>query len=369
MFGRKITVTALLASLVLLLIMTNLYSLIRSGWYSEQLRENVAWTQDAFENLFAEFDDILVAGALDEKSIMELESWVEKTSVQSAKVTFLDRNHFDLWDRTSDALELFEDFLEDVKSIVRARPEDEATIMMDQDSIDKLEKVYDDLKTFFEHVFSVDVLEEGTKWGTPRYGEMDKAIGMLSRFRKDVARAWLILPVLSGSPAPPPEVQAREILVEAVGEEYVTKYFELEGVHINDWEPDDWLSSVKFHYKISVGDYSVIRWVYFHFSKMNEFISSEGAPVRGNLMPFSVTRKQAVEIGSSCVEKEYVEMDAEISYVKKLLNDTKIDMYLWSINFYHTKKFTRRGSATRVIIDPISGKVIEADEYGWVAAS
>jgi len=33
---------------------------------------------------------------LREENIQGLEEWVEKTSIQSAKVTFLDRRHFDL---------------------------------------------------------------------------------------------------------------------------------------------------------------------------------------------------------------------------------------------------------------------------------
>jgi hypothetical protein len=158
-------------------------------------------------------------------------------------------------------------------------------------------------------------------------------------------------------------------LVEAVGEEYVTEYFEFEGVQFNDWEPEDWLSSVKYYYKIRVGDYTVSREVYIRFSKMNEYLSSTGVPVKDNLMPFNVTKEQAVEIALGNIEREFVETDAEIYYVKKLLNGTRIGRYLWCINFYHNKKYTRTGSATRVIIDPIRGQVIEAEEYGWTAVS
>jgi len=369
LFGRKITITALLTSLVLLLIGTNLYSISRTGWYPEQFRDNVALTQNAFLNLLAEFEDVLSDGSLDEEGVRGLESWVEETSVQSAKVTFLDKYHFDLWDSTSDALELFEDFLEDLRAAVRVASDGNKAIVIDQDSVEKLKNIYDDLEAFYEHVFPVDVLEEGTIWSTPHYDKMNEAFGKLNRLKKDVAKAWLIIPVLSGSMASPPEVQARDLLIKAVGEEYVMKYFELEGVHFNDWEPDDWLSSVKYYYKLRVGDYNVSREVYFHFSKMNEYVSSEGVPVWGNLMPFNVNKERAVEIALGNVEREFVEMEAEIYYVKRLLNGTRIGRYLWSIHFYHTKKYSMKGSATRVIIDPISGQVIEAEEYGWAAVS
>jgi len=364
-FRRKIPITSILAFLVLLLIATNLYSITPVNWYSEQFRDNVALTQNAFQNLFSEFDDILSDVSLDEKSVRELEVWVEKTSIQSATVTFLDKHHFDLWDDTSDALELFEDFLEELRDTASIFSDGNKTIKLDQDSNEKLNKVHDTLKDFYEHVFPVDVQEEGTIWQTPHYGEMDRAGGKLSRFKQDVARAWLILPVISGSTTTPPEVQARELLVEAVGEEYVTEYFEFEGVQFNDWEPEDWLSSVKYYYKIRVGNYTASREVYIRFSKMNEYLSSTGVPLKDNLMPFNVTKEQAVEIALSKMEREFVETDAEIYYVKKLLNGTGIGRYLWRINFFHNKKYSRTGSATSVIIDPIIGQVIEAEMYSW----
>jgi hypothetical protein len=369
LFGKKITITALLTSLVLLLIGTNLYSISRTSWYPEQFRDNVALTQNAFQNLFAEFDEILSEDSLDEKSIRELEIWVEKTSIHSATVTFLDKYHFDLWDDTSDALELFEDFLEELRDTTTLLSDENRTIKLDQDSNEKLTKLQDSLKEFYEHVFPYDVQEEGTIWQTPHYGEMDRARGKLIRFKQDVARAWLILPVISGSATNPPEVQARELLVEAVGEEYVTEYFEFEGVQFNYWEPEDWLASVNYYYKIRVGNYTVSREVYVRFSKMNEYLSSTGVPVKDNLMPFNVTKERAVDIALGNVEREFVEMEAEMYYVKRLLNGTSIGRYLWSVHFYHTKKYSMKGSATRVIINPISGQVIEAEEYGWTAVS
>ncbi|MBC8273774.1 MAG: hypothetical protein H8E40_02230 [Chloroflexi bacterium] len=364
-FKWKISITVILSFLVFLLFVTNLYSLIPINWYSERFRENVASTQNAFQNLLWEFDDILSDGSLDEKSIRELEVWVEKTSIQSATVTFLDKRHFDLWDSTSDALELFEDFLEEFRDTASIISDGNKTIELDQDSNEKLEKIHETLLDFYEHVFPVDVLEEGTKWQTPNYGEADKARGKLSRFEQDVARAWLILPVIRGSTLPPPEVQARELLVEAVGEEYVTEFFEFDGVQFNYWKPEDWLASVQYYYKIRVGDYTVSREVYIRFSKMNEYLSSTGVPVKDNLMPFNVTKEQAVEIALSNMEREFVETDAAIYCVKKLLNGTRIGRYLWCIDFYHNKKYSSSGSATRVIIDPITGQVIEAEMYGW----
>jgi hypothetical protein len=336
---------------------------------AEQFKENVALTQNAFQNLFAEFDELLNDDSLDGKNIRELEVWVEKTSKQSAMVTYLDEYHFDLWDDTSDALELFEDFLEELRDTTSTLSEGNSSIKLDQDSKEILRRVQDSLSDFYEHVFPVDVLEEGTQWQTPHFSEAEIARGKLIRFNQDVAQAWLILPVISGSMTLPPEVQARELLVEAVGEKYFMEYFEFEGVQFNDWEPEDWLSSVKYIYKIELGDYTANREVYFRFSKMNEYLSSTGVPVEDNLMPFNVTEEQAVEIVLGNVEIEYVETDAEIYYINKLLNGTKIGRYLWCIDFYHNKKNSRTGSITHVIMDPHTGIVLESERISWDSTS
>lgn len=339
------------------------------GWYNEQFIDNVALTQNAFGNLFNEFNDVLGEGPLDEKSVRELESWVEETSVQSAKVTFLDRNHFDLWDWTSNALELFEDFLEDLRATVRFSSEMNRTIILDQDSMSKLEEIYDDLQSFYEHVFPVDVLEEGTMWQTPHHNEANTALGMLSRLREDVAKAWLMLPVLSGSEVPPPDVQAYELLVEAVGEEYFTKFFEFKSVQFNDWEPDDWLTRVDYSYRIQTGNYTATREVYFYFDKVNRLLSSSGVPPAGNLMPFSVSREEAINIALGRVTQSHIEVEAEIRYVKRLVNNVPVNRYVWQVVFYLTKKSAPSGSTIEVLIDLKSGEVIDVARFSWMSTS
>jgi hypothetical protein len=339
------------------------------GWYNEQFIDNVALTQNAFGNLFNEFNDILGEGSLDEKSVRELESWVEEASVQSAKVTFLDRNHFDLWDWTSKALELFEDFLGDLRSTVRFSSETNTAIVLDQDSISKLKEIYDDLQSFYEHVFSVDVLEEGTMWQTPHCSEMDTALGMLSRLRKDVAKAWLLLPVLSGSEEPLPDVQARELLVEAVGEEYFTKYFEFTSVQFNAFEPDDWLTRVDYSYRIQKGNYTATQEINFYFDKANGLLRSSGVPPAGNLMPFSVSREKAISTALEQVTQSYIEVEAGIGYVERSGNNVPVNRYVWYVVFYLNEKSAPSGSMIEVLIDLTSGEVIDVARISWMSVS
>ena len=118
-FGRKITRSLVLVAVVMVLSALNLYLWSLSTWHSEQFIDNVALTQNAFRNLFDEFDKLMEEETLREEYLQGLEEWVEKTSIQSAKVTFLDQKHSPLWEKISDSLELFEKLLEDLRVPVR----------------------------------------------------------------------------------------------------------------------------------------------------------------------------------------------------------------------------------------------------------
>ncbi len=212
-FGRSIPRTTLLGIIIVALVATNIITLHQSNWFNEQYIDNVALTQNAFQNLLNEFDEALSAETFNEQSIMELEDWVEKTSVQSAKVTFLDRNHFDMWSATSDRLEHLEAFLEELRTAVREQYALNNPVTLDEDAALRLQAVYDSLEEYYHFVFSVDVLEEGTHWAQPHRTEYDTAFEKMGRFDESLGEAWLIIPGIRGSTASSPESQARELIV------------------------------------------------------------------------------------------------------------------------------------------------------------
>jgi len=368
LFGRNIPRTTLLGVIIVALVVSNIITLQQSTssdeWYNERYIDNMALTQNAFENLFHEFDELLNDETLDEQSIMDLESWVEKTSVQSAMVTFLDKNHFDLWSETSDRLEQFETFLEDLRTAVREQSTLNNVVSLNEENVLRLQAVYDSLRDYYEFVFPVDVIAEGTLWVQPHSEEYDTAFEKLGGFDEAVGESWLIISWVRGSKAAQPEVQARDILVDAVGEPYFQDYFELWIIERNEREPEEWLTGIVYFYHIEVGDYKVTREVCFHFDVMNELISAVGVPGAGNLMPFNVTREEAIEVASGNITRVYVEIDAEI-YYKKSFEGVFLDRYLWSVQFYHTKKDARSGTVTSVYVDPNSGEVLGIGEYGW----
>jgi len=368
-FGRKITRSLVLVAVVMVLAALNLYLWSRSTWHSDQFVDNVALTQNAFRNLFDEFDELMEEETLSEGRILDLEKWVEKTSIHSATVTFLDRNHFDLWDRVSDSLELFEKLLEDLRVPVRMQSVNGYSIPLVGDTRDMLQAIYDDLDDVDSFIFPTDILSDGTIWEKPNYERMTNATGKLGRFSETVTMAYLIIPLITHPTAAPPEEHVRAIIVEAVGEEYFDRYFELVFAQYNEYQPDNWLTAVTYFYNIQVDDYTAKREVVLHFDKEYNLLSTSGLPRKGNLMPYNITRAQAIDIASANVSRRYVEVDADICFIRKMRDGSHLDIYLWAVHFYNVPRDSRSGSATHILVDPISGEILSAEEIGWFSIS
>jgi len=86
-------------------------------------------------------------------------------------------------------------------------------------------------------------------------------------------------------------------------------------------------------------------------------------------MPYNITRAQAIDIASANVSRRYVEVDADICFNRKMRDGTHLDLYLWVVHFYYVPRDSRSGSATRILVDPISGEILSADEIGWSSIS
>ncbi len=369
-FGRKFSPSLIWVIVVGVLMLTNLFAWTSyqysESWFSERFQENVALAQNRVFDVILRLEDVLEDGKLDSRELEDLRSRVEGASVQAAKVTFLDRHHFDMWDRTCDSFGLFEGLLEDINTVVKARDTGgETPVVLDEYSAERLRKVLNDLRDFYEWVFPGNV-EEGNPWAWPRYSSMDDALAKLERFQGDVARTWLVVPVLSEGLIQPPEERARSMLVDAVGLDYFDRYFELMGVFYNSWEPENWLTQVAYFYHIEVGNYTATREVNFWFDKMNRFLRSEGVPAPGNLMPFNISQQQAIEIALGNMTREFVEVEADISYIGRPYNGSELAEYVWSVVFYHAPKSSPTGRMTRVLVDPYSGEVLDVSEVSWI---
>jgi hypothetical protein len=288
----------------------------------------------------------------------------EMTSIQAAKVTYLDTHHFDLWSSLSDSMILLEAFAEEFMGII----DEDEVLVLDDYSFSKLSEVHEKLDEVTIELFPDNVPEGSNPWGSAQYDRMSRASSKIRGLKSRVARCWLIIPYLTDSKYVSPEVQAEQLLVDRLGRAYFEAYFANYTVGFNAEERENWLVGVTYYYRIQVGDYDVLRGVSFRFDTMGKLIDYDCVPSSDDLQPFTVTRLQAVETAKRLVNESYVEMDAEILWIKKMINGTMVDRYLWSVNFYHTGRWSRDGRATRVLIDP-KGGVIDVDQYGWEAVS
>ena len=155
------------------------------------------------------------------------------------------------------------------------------------------------------------------------------------------------------------------MLVEAVGEEYFESFMEFEGVEYNFLEPDEWLTRVEYKYLLQVGNYSATHEIYIYFDWINRLHLSIGVPSSDNLMPFNVSREEAINIALDQVTQRYLEVEAEIWFVKRSIHDVPLNRHVWHVSFYLTEKSALSGSLIEVLIDLHSGEVIDVAEIRW----
>ncbi|MFH1178875.1 MAG: hypothetical protein V1710_00790 [Candidatus Bathyarchaeota archaeon] len=162
------------------------------------------------------------------------------------------------------------------------------------------------------------------------------------------------------------ESKARSIIIDKYGEDYFYRYFELWNIQRNG-DTGNWAISVTYFYNIDVANYSTQEEVYFKFDSMLNFVSANRLPEEDNMMPFTISREQAISVALNQVTREYVEYDAEI-YFRNKIEGTSINKYLWTIIFYHSPKNMSSGESTVVYVDPVSGIIEVIEESGWATA-
>ena len=352
--------------LALFLLLTNVATLYtkqtNDTWYMTQFDDNYELTQNHMDGVRFSLLDILEAGGANQTKLRELRDWAEMASTQAATVTYLDTRHFDLWTRVSHSMILLEAFTEDLMNAIGEGP-----LSLDEYSASRLSEVYENLSQAMAEMFPDDA--EANPWANEQYERMDRAMGEISKLEKSTARCWLVITHIVDPGLPPPEVIAETVLKEQVGEDYFNTYFTGPAVHYNTNEIENWLVSIIYNYHVEVGSYQTLCEVHIQFDKAGRLLRTHGLPSPDNLQPFTITREQAVETAKTVVTKSYVETDADIYWVRHLPNGTKAHLYLWSVNLYHTAKSNRSGTNTQVLVDPKTGEILGAEEYGWSATS
>jgi hypothetical protein len=191
---------------------------------------------------------------------------------------------------------------------------------------------------------------------------MQIALEMLEGLQVSVSEGWLVLSEAQVD-GESPELQAERMLIEAVGQKYFVTWFTFSGVKYNLDSPSEWLSVVSYWYRLSVGNYSSYEMVSFYFDKMNQFIRSDKMPSQGNLMPFNISRGEAIKIALAEVTKEYYELDADIEWgVVDVFNESR---YVWLVEFHHPEGPASGGGYTGVLVDLYSGEILDISRQEW----
>ncbi|MDH5386661.1 MAG: PepSY domain-containing protein [Candidatus Aminicenantes bacterium] len=162
-----------------------------------------------------------------------------------------------------------------------------------------------------------------------------------------------------------PMVQARSMLVNTVGEDYFRSFMKLKGVQYTSFLPPK--STVVYDYHIQVGNYSTTCEVIFIFDWINRLRHSIGVPLSDNLMPFNVSKEEAINIALEQITQRYLEVEAEIRFIKRSVNDVPLNKYVWQVVFYLTKKSASSGSMVEVLIDLHNGEVFDVAKLAWAS--
>ena len=163
--------------------------------------------------------------------------------------------------------------------------------------------------------------------------------------------------------------KARGHLADLIGEEYQRDNFVVMpafyGYQVRD-DPDRlWKYTIMFCYRISIDDYLAEREVTVHFNSSKEYVGTSRAPPIDNLMPFNISRTQAISIGiaAGLPSKPYI-FEADIYFWKKLhQSKMRIDRYVWVVNAWNRKPNTNGASTFTAYIDVHSGRVYGLERF------
>ena len=167
-----------------------------------------------------------------------------------------------------------------------------------------------------------------------------------------------------GGEMPEIAIKARDYIIERVGEDYFDRYFTYWG--LGGCTTEDWRYRVGFFYFIQVGNYTGVNEVCLWYDSTRSLIRHNGVPTADNLMPFKVTREEAVEIAAKAARSiRWLDIDAQIHYCDELSDDTPIEKYVWIVSFYQTPRNAMSGSMLVVIVDPTTSKMYESVNVSW----
>jgi DNA-binding transcriptional ArsR family regulator len=364
LLGRSISWSKLLTVFIGVLVLTNIYTLSifksQQDWTSEQFTLNLSHADGDLRFTLQFLKGIIDEGKLNATSLVRLNHVVDEASLKFYVLSGLDQRHSDMWIRTSLSFELFEDLISDAQLALKDEPSStQLGVVLSEDSLGRLRDVYGDIDALHKSLFPVSV-HEYNLWDEERAEETNRVFAEVEQIRLSLAKAWTIIPEIQLLTAPGLEEQSRQLIIDAVGIDYYINYFSFNRTEYNSWDPSEWLTWVTYDYRVTVANYSEVVKVGFVFDRLGKLIRTEGFPDKDSLMPFNVTREQAISVGLKNVTN-YVELTSGIGY--------EGSAYYWKLYFYHSPRESKSGSATEVLVDLHTGELISSRVIGWQSTS
>lgn len=160
---------------------------------------------------------------------------------------------------------------------------------------------------------------------------------------------------------------ARDFIVEILGEDYFNEYFTYWSFETGG-TTESWRYRVGFFYNIKVGNYTEVSETLLFYDSSQSLIRHTAVPSADNLMPFNVTMEEAVVIATEEAESlSWVDINAQIYYRDESWGGISLEKYVWVVSLYRNPRKANSGSLLSVFVDPHNGTVYESELIAWVS--
>ena len=363
--------------LVLVLLITNIYVITQNyyqdNWASEIFQERIDYIDNFLDSSIHNLEEVLDDQILEVDELQDVLFSVQITARKIAETTYHDQNHHDMWNKASDQFESLETLIEGIIFTLKNNEQYNETILLDEKESEYFIDIHENL-ILLRHALLLDVETEGENpWDKARYEQEEEVSKQLHSLRESITNCWNLVYSLNNESFSTPYDQAKQIIIEKLGKDYYENYFSYVGTNSNlkaYAKSNDWCYQVRYNYFIQIGEYNATREVNVYYNILNNFVSYNSMPQFDTLMPFNVTREEAIDLAKlTDPDNNTDDFDAEIYFWKKSSDKGLINRYVWSVSFYRTPRTLSSGSFWHVLLDPHSGEILDSIMRSWASAA
>jgi hypothetical protein len=164
---------------------------------------------------------------------------------------------------------------------------------------------------------------------------------------------------------------AQKLIEDQVGENYFAEHLYLYSTAFNPTN-ENWHAQVLYAYKLKIGNHSNLEDVSVWFNNDGTIAWTQGIPPKNMLMPFNVTREEAISIAEKYQPPTNGSLiGAGIRNIATFQILPKYGGYAWVVDYWHMDTMDSSGvsygTTTDVFIDLYTGTVINSVTSSWIA--